>query len=284
MRSGSEPIIELARAKINLTLCIRGKRPDGYHELESLVTFADVGDLVTLTPDAKTGVTVAGPFASAILGENLALGALAAVAKAAPGLRSGHIHIDKRLPVASGIGGGSADAAAVLRALRRLNSDRVGEIDWSALARALGADVPACLADRPLIMRGIGERIELLEPSPAATFAVLVTPPLQVPADKTAAVFRALAAPPIPSTIEIHSHLAVETGRNDLEPAAIAVMPDIRHALDALRTTAGVRHVRLSGAGPTCFGLWADAVGAAGAAEQLRGQHPDWWVMPTILG
>lgn len=278
-------ISELARAKINLTLTILGRRDDGYHELESLVTFADVGDVITLTPDVPAGVSVSGPFGSAIVGENLCDRALAAVAAAYPGLRTGRVHIEKHLPVASGIGGGSADAAAVLRALRRLNADRAAEVDWTAIACSLGADVPACLANRPLIMRGIGERIELLDPPPTASFAVLLTPRILVPANKTAAVFRALGAAPLTPSDRgpAHRSPSIETGGNDLELPALAIMPGIATALGALRSTGG-SSVRLSGAGPTCFALYPDAEAAMTAAANLRPRYPDWWIEPTTLG
>jgi 4-diphosphocytidyl-2-C-methyl-D-erythritol kinase len=267
-----EPIVELARAKLNLTLRVFGKRTDGYHELESLVTFADVGDVVMLTPDAAPGVTVSGPFGAEIVGPNLALSALAAVAAAAPGVRLGHVHIDKRLPVASGIGGGSADAAAVLRALCQLNHDRAAEI-------RLGADVTACVLSRLLIMRGVGELIELVQPRPVAAIAVLVTPRVQLPANKTAAVFKALGAGPVAVT----HRLGLPFTGNDLEPPAIAVMPEIAAVLARLRACPGVSRAQLSGAGPTCFALFEDAALADDAAMAVRADHPAAWVCRTTV-
>lgn len=281
-----DPIVELARAKINLTLRILGRRPDGYHELESLVTFADVGDVITLDPDRPPGVSVAGPFAAAIVGENLALRALTAV----PGLRTGHIHIEKILPVSAGIGGGSADAAAVLRALRRLNGDRARDMDWSAVALGLGADVPACLISRPLVMSGIGERIRALEMPPPPLSALLVTPAASVPPDKTRQVFRALAAPALTADrIAAAAAAAAAAGTgwsagqpcNDLEAPACRVLPELAAALAELRAMPGLS-VHLSGAGPTLFIIADGRLDAV--ADAVRRSHPDWWIAPARLG
>src|SRR5690606_13758578 len=152
----SAVLTETARAKVNLTLEVLGRRTDGFHELESLVAFAAIGDEVTLRVGAPLGVTVSGPNASAIDGENIAARALAVLVEAAPALVLGGVHIEKRLPVAAGIGGGSADAAAVLRAVARANPELAAAIDWHALAASLGADVPVCLASTAQFMWGIG--------------------------------------------------------------------------------------------------------------------------------
>ena len=187
------PFREIARAKINLTLTVLGRRPDGYHDLESLVTFAGIGDRVTLLPGPDCGVTTSGPFAAHIEGPNLLDRALGLLREQDPGLRLGAVELEKNLPVAAGLGGGSADAAALLRAVRQVNPERTDRIDWHGLATRLGADVPVCLAGVPALIRGIGDRIEPLGPArrlpPLA--AVLVNPRVPLP---TAQVFRALAA------------------------------------------------------------------------------------------
>ena len=187
------PFREIARAKINLTLTVLGRRPDGYHDLESLVTFAGIGDLLALHPGPDCRVTTSGPFAADIEGPNLLERALTLLRELDPALLLGAVELEKNLPVAAGLGGGSADAAALLRAVRAANPDRAGGIDWHALAARLGADVPVCLAGEPALIRGVGDRIEPLAPAhrlpPLA--AVLVNPRVPLP---TAQVFRALAA------------------------------------------------------------------------------------------
>jgi 4-diphosphocytidyl-2-C-methyl-D-erythritol kinase len=186
---------ELARAKVNLTLTVHGRRADGYHELESLVTFAGVHDVVTLVPGAAGPVAVAGPFAGYISGENLLVKALALLRRADPGLRLGPVRLEKNLPVAAGLGGGSADAAALLRAVRRANPQRAADIPWLEIAARLGADVPACFGDRPALVFGVGHDIVPMESLPPM-HAVLVNPGVPLP---TARVFAELKAGPAPS-------------------------------------------------------------------------------------
>src|SRR5262245_34650411 len=153
---------ECARAKINLTLSVLGRRPDGYHELESLVSFADVADTLTLRTGPDCRITVRGPFAADIEGPNLLERALALLRECDTGLRLGPVELEKNLPVAAGLGGGSADAAALLRAVRRANPERAEQVPWHEVAARLGADVPVCLLGKPALMRGIGDRIEPL--------------------------------------------------------------------------------------------------------------------------
>ena len=157
----SEPLVEQAPAKINLTLRVRGRRADGYHELESLVAFADLADTLTLQPGGTAALEVCGPFAAASgpVADNLVLKAVAALRKGIDGLTAGRFQLEKKLPVAAGIGGGSADAAAALRLLARVNGLALDDPRLSAAALATGADVPVCLAARPCIMRGLGERL-----------------------------------------------------------------------------------------------------------------------------
>jgi len=285
-------ITEHARAKVNLTLRVLGKRGDGYHELESLVAFADAGDVVTLDLDASLGVRVSGPFGASIAGENLVRVTLDKLSEAEPGLRLGAVTLEKRLPVAAGIGGGSADAAAVLRAVRRANPDMADRVDWLGLASKLGADVPVCVHNGPAMMRGTGELLRPVDNLPLLD-VVLVNPQVPVPADKTARVFRALAAAPVdpspapckPLTFNSRAALLAfmaATG-NDLLPPALGVVPEIRDVMAALKACVGVGHVALSGGGPTCFAVFPDEASARAAANQLYAEYPDWWAVATKL-
>ena len=285
-------ITEHARAKVNLTLRVLGRRPDGYHELESLVVFAEASDSISLDPGAPAGVSVHGEFGSLIAGENLIRVTLDRLAIAAPQLRLGHVDLDKRLPVAAGIGGGSADAAAVIRAVRRANAGDLEHIDWMEIAARIGADVPVCLHNGAAIMRGIGGNIEPMTTTPALS-AVLVNPLAAVPPDKTARVFQMLSAAPLasqPSTTETPSlatradllRYMAATG-NDLTGAAIAVVPEIAAIRDALERCEQVEYVALSGGGPTCFAIFPDEASALSAAVAMRAAHPHWWVVATTL-
>ncbi len=182
-----------APAKVNLTLTVHGRRADGYHELTSLVAFAGVGDELSLDPEAREGLTTAGPFGHGLETQgNLVLKAAAAFRERVPGLRGGAFHLVKRLPVASGIGGGSADAAAALRLLARLNGLRPGDPRLFEAAQAVGADVPVCLASRARVMTGIGDGLGPTLRLPSL-FAVLVNPGVATP---TPAVFAALGLKP----------------------------------------------------------------------------------------
>ncbi len=183
-------ISERARAKINLTLRVLGRRADGYHLLESLIVFAGVGDAVTFEPGGPAAVEMSGPYASAIAGSNLVDTALAALAAADPILTLGRVSVDKQLPIAAGIGGGSSDAAAVLRAVRRTNP--ANGVDWEGLAATLGADVSVCLADRSSLVWGAGEHVEPVESLPRLD-AVLVCPQSAAPFGKTKSVFGRLS-------------------------------------------------------------------------------------------
>ncbi len=284
-------IEELARAKVNLTLEVSGKRPDGYHELSSLVAFADVGDRLLVTPADVWSLSCSGPMALAIDGPNIVDRTAAAFAKAWPGARTGHCTLHKALPVFAGIGGGSADAAAALRALQQLNTATPGgaEIDWLALARSLGADVPVCLGSQLSLMQGAGERVQMFG-RPHALAAVLVNPGVAV---STAAVFSQLAAPPVdpargmercqePATTGALLAM-IQASRNDLEAPAIRLAPVIGEVLASLAATPGCQHARMSGSGSTCFGLFDTATAAAAAADEIANDRPDWWVRATVL-
>jgi 4-diphosphocytidyl-2-C-methyl-D-erythritol kinase len=287
-------ITERAPAKINLTLEIRGRRADGYHELLSLVAFAGVADTVTLDLDRPAGSDVDGCFGSAIATQNLVDVTLRLLQEAEAGLRLGHVHLTKMLPVAAGIGGGSADAAAVLRAVRRANPDFRDGVDWHELAARLGADVPVCLEARAAWMAGIGERVTVLgEPLPRLS-AVLVNPMVPVPDDKTAQVFRLFDASSLPH--EVPSAEGMERLRtsaellrvmrergNALEAAATRVVPEIAGVLAEFRALPGVEIARLSGGGPTCYGIFPSESAAEAAAAALKEAHPGWWVEATLL-
>jgi 4-diphosphocytidyl-2-C-methyl-D-erythritol kinase len=292
-----QALIETARAKVNLTLRVLGRRADGYHELESLVAFADVGDGIEFLPGAPPAVAVRGPFARAIFGTNIAALALHAAAAAAAGIELGAVAIEKRLPVAAGLGGGSADAAAVLRAVRRANPARAAAVDWHAVAASLGADVPVCLHSAAQFMWGTGHDTVVVPPLPLLP-AILVNPGVPL---ATADVFRALAAPPVSVAAVVpvvtvapvppgpfHDVAAViaymRNHANDLEPAAVALCPAIGTVLAALRDLPAARVARMSGSGPTCFALFDSAADAAVAARRIKDREPRWWVEVTTLG
>jgi 4-diphosphocytidyl-2-C-methyl-D-erythritol kinase len=284
------PIREFARAKINLTLKVCGRRPDGYHELQSLVTFADVADEIVFEPGTEASVTTVGPFASEIAGANLIETTLHRLREIDPGLCLGAVTLTKNLPVAAGLGGGSADAAAVLRAVRAANPERADRIDWHQIAVRLGADVAVCLAGQPALMWGIGDRIEPLAGPLPGLAAVLVNP--RVPLS-TARVFTALNAPPAPpfARPELGRDIRSLQGLldvmrsigNDLERPAIALLPVIANIKAALTAQPGYRLSALSGSGPTCFGVFSDAAAASQAAAALGSAHPNWWIVATRL-
>ena len=288
------PLAEPAPAKVNLTLRVTGRRADGYHELESLVAFARVSDRVDFAPGDALALEVAGPFAAAVgeLADNLVLKAARELHRRVPGLALGRFSLTKELPVAAGLGGGSADAAAALRLLARANALALDDARLADAARATGADVPVCLDPRARVMRGIGEVLSApldLPPLPA----VLVNPGVPLATkDVFAAFARAGAAKPAATFdaaavvgASVETALAALTGgSNDLEPAALALCPAAAQALAALNATPGCRLVRMSGSGATCFGLYFSEGAAAEAARVITGGHPGWWVRATMLG
>ncbi|PJF10126.1 4-(cytidine 5'-diphospho)-2-C-methyl-D-erythritol kinase [Pseudorhodobacter sp. MZDSW-24AT] len=269
---------EFAPAKVNLTLHVTGQRADGYHLLDSLVVFADVGDRVSLRHDAALSLTITGPQAAAlpVSDDNLVLRAARLMGGAAA------ITLDKVLPVASGIGGGSADAAACLRALAQLGR----ALPTEAEVLRLGADVPVCLRGVPLRMQGVGEVLTVLPPLPEA-WLVLVNPGVGV---ATPAVFRGLARkdnPPMPELPPMAAAPALadflHQMRNDLEPAAQAVAPVIGAVKAALAAQPGCLLARMSGSGATCFGLFGSAGAAEAAARAVQSAEPGWWVAPARM-
>jgi len=264
-------IVETAKAKLNLALHVRARRADGYHELETLFAFVEHGDIVSATRAEADSFMLAGPFAGVLAGEggNLVTRAAAEFAR-----EFGHgahaITLDKRLPVASGIGGGSADAAATLRALGRLHGISVA--DMFPIAAALGSDVPACLHGVTAIGRGRGERLEPV-PGLPGTPVLLVNPGVAV---STAEVFRrwdGVDRGPLPAD--------PRAGRNDLEPPARAIAPVIDDVLDALAGAPGAGLVRMSGSGATCFALFDGEASRDAAAAALAGRF--WWTLSTRL-
>jgi 4-diphosphocytidyl-2-C-methyl-D-erythritol kinase len=287
---------ERAPAKINLTLRVVGRRADGYHELESLVVFAGVGDALTFTRARALALTVDGPTAAASgsVDDNLVLKAARALAERVEGLKLGRFTLTKRLPVAAGIGGGSSDAAAALRLLARANRIAIDDPRVLDAARATGADVPVCVDPRPRMMRGIGEILSEAMVLPTLP-AVLVNPRVAVPTKDVFAALRAhldagkggAAGPIFESRPRWKAKELIEAladDRNDLESPAIKIAPVVAEVLADLRALRGSRLARMSGSGATCFGLFATAPSAAAAARALRGKHPGWWVRATKLG
>jgi 4-diphosphocytidyl-2-C-methyl-D-erythritol kinase len=278
-----EPTVrEFAPAKVNLALHVTGRRADGYHLLDSLVAFADVGDDVIAEPGRGLSLQVEGPMAPGLAGEGDNLVLRAGRLLAGQGTQGARLTLVKRLPVASGIGGGSSDAAAAVRALGRLWGATMP--DGAALT-ALGADVPVCMRARAARMRGIGEVIEPVALPPLD--AVLVNPGVGVP---TADVFRALASrdnpglPALPDFADAGALVAyLRTCRNDLEAPAMAAAPVIGEVLAALRGS-GALLARMSGSGATCFGLFPGTGAAAKAAGRISAERPGWWVAATVLG
>lgn len=286
------PVVEFAPAKVNLWLRILGRRADGYHEIESLVAFADdAGDTVSLYPGGGLGVCVSGEFAPSPAAPNILATALKILREREPRLVLGAVALAKALPVSAGLGGGSADAAALLRAVRRANP-AFDSFDWQGVALELGSDVPVCLERRSALVRGRGEHVRRVD-LPVLS-AVLVNPRASVLDGKTRAVFsRLAAAPPVArdnrnparawgKTDELLRSMR-ETG-NDLSAAAFRIMPEIGEVLRAIENSAGCELVRMSGAGPTCFGVFGSPDAAAAAAGVIGGKRPNWWVRTARLG
>lgn len=285
-----------APAKINLTLRITGKRPDGYHLLDSLVAFADIGDVIEVFEASRFSFDVSGPFASGFLPEEVdtasASGNIAVRAAQALALAEGRtldisIHLTKNLPLASGLGGGSADAAAVIRALQKLWGLSADAPYLPALFTSLGADVPVCWRCVPQRVRGVGEILEDAPSFPPLS-VVLVNPLKPCP---TADVFRRHqgfheALPSFPASFEtVHRFVEFLDGQgNDLLPAALQIVPAISECLDALNDQTGCLLSRLSGSGATCFGIFEDARQAQQAAGIISHRFPGWWVQAGSVG
>jgi 4-diphosphocytidyl-2-C-methyl-D-erythritol kinase len=291
------PLAETARAKVNLTLRVLGRRPDGYHELESVVAFAGSADRLTLEPGPDAGLTVIGPRAAecGAVGDNLVFRAARALGERIQGLRSGHFTLDKQLPAAAGIGGGSADAAAALRLLAASNNIAFDDTRVMDVARATGADIPVCVVSKACIMTGVGENLTPLNLPPMP--CVLVNPRVAV---ATKDVFAELGLRPgqlrtgLSEVLEAIAWPAADAsadewldvlagGTNDLEAPAIRIQPVIADVLSALRAADGVRLARMSGSGATCFAIFGSDAEAKAAADAVRKAHPAWWVEASVL-
>ncbi|HEX7882477.1 MAG TPA: 4-(cytidine 5'-diphospho)-2-C-methyl-D-erythritol kinase [Afipia sp.] len=290
-------LTETARAKVNLTLRVLGRRPDGYHDIESVVVFADCADTLTLTPGPELGLATGGPGAQDCgeMSDNLVIRAARLLAERIPGLTLGQFTLDKHLPVAAGIGGGSADAAAALRLLARANEIAIDDPRIVDVARETGADIPVCLASRACTMTGVGDNLSMLDVPPMP--CVMVNPRVGV---ATKDVFAALGLgkgeflagagdvmlspgwPKDGASFDAWIE-AIGFGINDLEKPALKVESIIGDVLSALRGTDGAQLARMSGSGATCFAIF-ETIGDAGqAAKAISQVHPGWWVHAGVL-
>jgi 4-diphosphocytidyl-2-C-methyl-D-erythritol kinase len=278
-------------AKLNLTLEVLGRRPDGFHELNSLVAFAALGDELALEPGDGLELEIEGPFAGALAGDNLILKAARAASDRMPELTLGRFQLIKLLPVAAGLGGGSADAAAALRLIARAKPGGLTETKLAELAAEIGSDVSVCLASRPALITGRGESVAPAHGVPS--FGVLLANPgLPLATEAVYAALRAEAFAPPPrhdaDRLDFHGDFEslidyVRPRGNDLEPPAAHLVPEIRAVLAALLPVRGVRLARLSGSGPTCFALFSTEAEAKRAAAELAGEHPNWWIAASSV-
>ena len=290
-------LTDQGRAKVNLTLRVIGRRVDGYHDLESVVAFADCADRLTLDPGPELSLTTTGPLAQACgeTTDNLVLKAARLLSERVPGLKTGAFALEKVLPVAAGIGGGSADAAAALRLLARLNGIALDDERLLDVALATGADVPVCLSSTACDMTGVGE--SLLPLNLPKLPCVMVNPCVPV---STMDVFAALGLRNgellVGATAVIESPAWPDGGAsvadwvdalaivpNDLEAPAIRIQPLIGDVLSALDSSGGVLLSRMSGSGATCFAIYGEDTSAQRAAEAIRRDHPTWWVHAGVL-
>ncbi|WP_374597690.1 4-(cytidine 5'-diphospho)-2-C-methyl-D-erythritol kinase [Brevundimonas sp.] len=285
------PVTAIAPAKINLFLHVGPVDGEGYHPLTSLVAFADVGDGISVAPADRLSLTVGGPFGSALTvdPDNLILRALRALGEATgTGEPPVQVHLDKRLPIAAGLGGGSSDAGAALKLARDLLGLDIDDAALGDIAKVVGADGPMCLHARSAWAEGRGE-VLTFEPKLPPLPALLVNPGVPSP---TGAVYRTYDAAPRPlesrpappgdwSATGVIDWLAEQ--RNDLEAPAITLQPVIGAALQAVAALPEARLTRMSGSGATVFALFDTREAAEAAARQLASEQPDWWIMPTTL-
>ncbi|MEM7620594.1 MAG: 4-(cytidine 5'-diphospho)-2-C-methyl-D-erythritol kinase [Pseudomonadota bacterium] len=285
---------ERAKAKINLTLKVLGKRLDGYHELESFVAFADIADRLTYAPEEPYGISVNGSYGTAIVGENLIHKAALAFRDQVLDVRLGAFNLEKNLPIASGIGGGSANAAAALRLLCQAHNISTREHpSIYAIAQKIGADVPVCLNQTPAFMTGIGERLHVISEMPLL-HCILVNPNCAVP---TSEVFRRLNAEVLKPEVhakknrpnlEFKNHedilVYMRKNDNDLEQASISYQPIIADVLSALKNQTQSQIARMSGSGATCFAVYASEAHAKEATNIIELNYPEWWCVQTVLG
>jgi 4-diphosphocytidyl-2-C-methyl-D-erythritol kinase len=288
---------DVGRAKVNLTLRVVGRRVDGYHDLESVVAFADCADRLTLVPGSELKLETTGPLARACgaMADNLVLKAAMLLAARVPNLKTGVFTLEKVLPVAAGIGGGSADAAAALRLLARLNDLKLDDKRLHDVALETGADVPVCLVSRACDMTGVGEG--LLPLSVPELPSVLVNPRVPVATkDAFAAlglrsgellvgvtdVIESPAWPEAGASVSDWVEALSQVG-NDLEAPAMRIQPAIGEVLAALRDSGGASLARMSGSGATCFAIYPDSRTAQTAADKIKQAHSDWWVHAGVL-
>lgn len=265
---------ETAYAKINLALHVRAREADGYHRIETVFAFAEDGDRLTVAPGDGLSLSVTGPFAEALAGEgdNLVLRAARALAKVGGVAADAALTLDKRLPVASGIGGGSADAAAALRLLDRFWGTSLADERLFDIAAALGADVPACVASQTARGEGRGDRLTPLDnPDVGGTAMLLVNPGNSMSTAEVFAAWNGIDSGPLGDW---------RSGRNDLDAPARAIAPEIDLVLAALSDS---KVARMSGSGATCFGLFANEAERDRAARAIATAHPDWWMLKTRL-
>jgi 4-diphosphocytidyl-2-C-methyl-D-erythritol kinase len=296
-QSPAAGLVEGGRAKVNLTLRVIGRRADGYHELESVVAFADCADRLSLTPETELQLKITGPLARACgeVADNLVLKAARLFAERVPDLKAGRFTLHKVLPVAAGIGGGSADAAAALRLLARANGLALDDSRLIEAARLTGADVPACVASRACLMTGVGET--LLPLALPELHGVLVNPGVAV---ATRDVFEALglrngellvgaadviraSAWPAEGASTDDWIRGLADGSNDLEAPAIGLQPAVGKVLSVLAAADGARLARMSGSGATCFAIFDSGAAARAAALNIQNAHPQWWVHAGTL-
>ncbi|MBR1153488.1 4-(cytidine 5'-diphospho)-2-C-methyl-D-erythritol kinase [Bradyrhizobium sp. JYMT SZCCT0428] len=290
-------LIDEGRAKVNLTLRVVGRRTDGFHDLESVVAFADCADRLTLTPGSDLTLQMSGPLAQACgeTSDNLVLKATRLLAERVPGLKSGSFTLDKVLPVAAGIGGGSADAAAALRLLAKLNGLSLDDERLREVALATGADVPVCLASRACDMTGVGDTLTPL--SLPIMPCVMINPCVPVPTKDVfkalglrsgellvgvTDVFRGVDWPEAGASVEDWVEVLAASA-NDLEAPAMRIQPVIGEVIAALNATNGAWLARMSGSGATCFAIYENTADAGRAAEKIRREHPGWWVHAGTL-
>lgn len=269
-----------APAKINLTLHITGQRDDGYHLLDSLVVFTDIGDELQIEPARGLTLEVSGPYATDVPvdGSNLILRAALCLHPS----KGAKIRLQKSLPVASGMGGGSSDAAAALRGLSEIWGEPLPQEPAS-----LGADVPVCLRARPTRMSGIGDRLDKV-PTLPQSWLVLVNPRVAVPTPQVFARVASKQNPPMPKKVPafdtVHSFTDwLGRMRNDMEPAAIGIKPVIATVLDVIKAQPGCLLGRMSGSGATCWGMFDSQAKAQRAARSIATQNPGWWVKPAEI-
>ena len=269
---------ETGFAKINLALHVRGREADGYHRIETLFAFAEDGDALQVERGEGLSLALEGPFAAGLSSgpDNLVLRAAQALRGRYGVTRGAALRLDKRLPVASGIGGGSADAAAALRLLRRWWDLDIVQEDLLEIARGLGADVPACLFSRTARGDGRGDRLTPVDPPGlAGTPLLLVNPRVPVSTAEVFCRWDGEDRGPLPADFR--------RGRNDLEAAALAAAPQIGAVTNALRACPGATLVRMSGSGATCFAVFGDEASRDAAHARLAAAQPDWWLLATRL-